>query len=431
MFSKKGATFMKVNTRKRKKSSKVFQQLYGRQELIDRMYRIISEGKQGLDAFILELGREMAEAVMYMERENIAGPDYHPKDARLQKWASQPGSVYIGDQKVRLEHPRLRGPKGEIVLQSYQKLREPESFSEELLCKILRGISCQKYSETVIETAGAFGVSANSVSRHIIAATVKKLSEFKERDLSGFKPFAIFIDTIHRAGAAFMVSLGIDLAGEKQVLGFWEGATENNEICKGLFFDLERRGLKVSKKIIWVTDGGSGIIKALKDRFGKRLIQQRCTIHKDRNIQRHLPKKYRKQAHRKFRTALEQTKYKDARQMLMEFEKWLRRINESAADSLLEALEEILTLHQLEVPALLRKTLHSTNPIESMFSTVRDCEGNIKRYRGTSMAQRWLAAVCLHCEKGFRKVKGYRSIASVVKKIEALQAEGKQLPAAA
>lgn len=422
---------MKVNTKNRKNARRGFEQIYGKQVLIDQMYRIISQGKQGLDAFILELGRKMAETVMYMERENTAGPDYHPKDSQIQKWASQPGSVYIGDQKVRLDHPRLRGPDGEIVLQSYKKLKDPEGFSEELLCKILRGISCQKYSETVIETAGAFGVSANSVSRHIIAATTKKLSEFKEQDLSEFKPFAIFIDTINRAGAAFMVSLGIDLAGEKQVLGFWEGATENNEVCKELFSDLERRGLKLSKKIIWVTDGGSGIIKALKDRFGKRLIHQRCTIHKDRNIQRHIPKKYRKQAHRKFRTALEQKQYKDARQMLMEFEKWLRKINESAADSLMEAIEEILTLHRLEVPALLRKTLHSTNPIESMFSTVRDCEGNIKRYRGTRMAQRWLAAVCLHCEKGFRKIKGYRSIASVVKKIEALQAEGQRLPVAA
>jgi putative transposase len=422
---------MKVDTKNRKNARRGFEQIYGKQALIDQMYQIISQGKQGLDAFILELGRTMAETVMYMERENMAGPDYYPKDSKIHKWASQRGSVYIGDQKVKLEHPRLRGPEGEINLESYQKLREPEGFSEELLSKILRGISCQKYSETVTETAGAFGVSAGSVSKHIIAATAKKLSEFKERDLSEFKPFAIFLDSVHRAGAAFLVCLGINLSGEKQVLGFWEGATENNEICKELFSDLERRGLKVSKRIIWVTDGGSGIIKALKDKFGKHLIHQRCTIHKDRNIQRHLPKKYRKQAHRKYTIALEQTKYNDARQMLMEFEKWLRQINESAADSLLEAIEEILTLHRLEVPALLRKTLHSTNPIESMFSTVRDCEGNIKRYRGTSMAQRWLATVCLHCEKGFRKIKGYRQIESVIKKVAALQTEEHQLSDAA
>lgn len=422
---------MKVDTRKRKKSSKVFEQLYGRQGLVDRMYRIISEGKQGIDAFILEVGRMMAESVMYLERESIAGPDYHPKNSKVQKWASQRGSIYLGDQKVRIEHPRLRGPSGEIVLRSYEELRRPERFSEELLGKVMRGISCQKYADTVRETAGAFGVSAGSVSRHIIAATAKRLREFKERDLSEFVPFGLFVDTIFRAGVAFMVCLGIDREGQKQVLGFWEGATENHDVCKGLFWDLERRGLKLSKRIIWVTDGGSGIIKALKDRFGKGLIHQRCTIHKDRNIQRHLPKRYRKEAHHKFRGALEQRNYRDAKEMLLDFEQWLRTINESAANSLMEAIEELLTLQRLEVPELLRKTLHSTNPIESMFSMVRDCEGNIKRYRGTGMSQRWLAAVCLHCEKGFRRIKGYRSIASVVKKIEGMQANGQELSAAA
>ena len=177
---------------------------------------------------------------------------------------------------------------------------------------------------------------------------------------------------------------------------------------------MERRGLELSKKILWVTDGGKGIIKTLKERFGKKLIHQRCTIHKDRNIQRHLAKKYRKEAHRRLKTALEQNRYEDAKPMLQEFEKWLRGINESAADSLLEAFEDILTLHRLKVPGLLRKTLACTNPIESMFSTVRDCEGNIRRYRGSAMSQRWLATVLLHCEKGFRRVKGYLGIPEVI-----------------
>ena len=422
---------MKVNTRKRRNARRVFEQMYGKQEMIDRMYRIITQGKQGLDAFLLEIGREMAETIMYIEREEISGPEYQPLSSEIKKWASQGGSIYLGDQKIAVEHPRLRGKKGEMVLESYQKLKEPGAFSEELLCKILRGISSQRYSETVIEAAGAFGVSASSVSRHIVAATSRKLKEFKERSLSDFRTFAVFIDTIHRAGTAFMVALGIDIAGRKQVLGFWEGATENNEVCRELLADLERRGLKISQKILFVTDGGKGIIKVLKDRFGKKLIHQRCTIHKDRNIQRHLAKRYRKEAHRRFRTALEQTSYKDARQMLLEFERWLRGINESAADSLLEALEEILTLHRLKVPALLRRTLHSTNPIESMFSTVRDCEGNIKRYRGSRMSQRWLAAVCLHCEKGFKRVKGYRGIKEVVRRIEVEQTEEGKLQTAA
>ena len=422
---------MKLKTKKRKKATRVFGQLYERQELLDRVYQIISQGKQGLDAFLIEIGRMMAETVMYIEREEISGPDYHPLSSEIQKWASQPGSIYLGDQKIAVEHPRVRGAQGEIVLRSYEKLKEPGSFSEELLGKILRGISSQKYSETVVEAANAFGVSSSTISRHIVAVTTKKLQEFKERDLSDFKAFAVFVDTINRGGVGFMVALGIDRAGRKRVLGFWEGATENHEVCQELVSEMERRGLLLSKKIVWVTDGGKGIIKALKDRCGKKLIHQRCTIHKDRNIQKHLAKRYRKEAHRRFRIALEQTRYQDAKAMLLEFEQWLRGINESAADSLLEAIEEILTLHRLKVSALLRKSLHSTNPIESMFATVRDCEGNIKRYRGSGMSQRWLAAVCLHCEKGFKRVKGFASIPDVIAMIEAEQADEKKLKSAA
>jgi transposase-like protein len=317
-----------------------------------------------------------------------------------------------------LERPRLRGPQGEIALRTYEALKDRRIFSEELLSKVLRGISAQKYRETVIEAGQAFGVSPSTVSNRIIEVTTTKLKEFKERELSGFKGFAVFIDTIHRAGEAFMVALGLDTDGFKQVLGFWQGATENHEVCEELLSDMERRGCILSEKILWVTDGGSGIIKSLKNRFGKKLIHQRCTIHKDRNIQNHLPKKYRKQAHKRLTVALEQTRYKDARAMLMEFEKWLRGINESAADSLLEAFEEILTLHRLKVPALLRKTITSTNPIESMFSKVRDCEGNIKRNRNSAMSQRWLASVLLYCEKGFKRVKGFASITEVIINIE-------------
>jgi putative transposase len=416
---------MKVNTRQRKKARKGFEGIF-RDGLGDQLVEILRKGKQGLDAILLELGRMLAETIMYIEREEISGPDYHPNSPEIKKWASQGGSIYIGDQKVKVEHPRVRGPNGEIDLASYKRLKAPSAFSEELLSKALRGISLRRYEETVTDTLHAFGVSPSSASRRIVEATTEKFREFKERALSGINIFAVFLDTIHRGGAAFVVSLGIDEEGKKHVLGFWQGATENHEVCEALLLDIEGRGLSLSKKILWVTDGGGGIIKALRNRFGKGFIHQRCTIHKDKNIQRHLAKRYRKEAHRQFRIALEQNEYEDARKMLMDFEKWLRNINESAADSLMEALEEILTLHRLGVPASLRKSLHSTNPIESMFSMVRDCEGNIKRYRNSKMSQRWLASVFLHCERRFRRIRGYDEIAGVIKRIEVIQEDLKK-----
>jgi len=422
---------MRLNTIQRKKARGGLECAFGKGELVERMYQIIKTGKQGLDGFIQELGSLLVEAIMDMEREERSGPQYQPLEVGLYKWAYQKGSLYMGDRKISVRHPRLRGAEGEIPLQSYEALKKPGVFSKELLNKILLGISARKYRETLMEAAGAFGVSPGTVSRHVVEATVQRLRDFKERPLSEIVPFALFIDTIHRGGEAFLVVLGIDIEGQKHVLGFWEGATENHEICEELFSDMERRGLRLSKRILWVTDGGKGILKALRDRFGKKLIHQRCTIHKDRNIQSHLAKKYRKEAHRRFKIALEQNSYEDAKRMLEEFEKWLRGINESAADSLMEAFEDILTLHRLKVPGLLRKTLTCTNPIESMFSTVRDCEGNIKRYRNSAMSQRWLATVLLHCEKGFRRVKGYLGIVEVIATIEQIQEDKYVLPKAA
>ena len=111
----------------------------------------------------------------------------------------------------------------------------------------------------------------------------------------------------HRGGEAFLVAPGVDLNGEKMALGFWQGSSENHDISEALFRNLERRGLALSRRILFVTDGGSGLRNALRERFGKKLVHQRCAIHKSRNLQRHLAKPYREEAHRKFTASLEQT----------------------------------------------------------------------------------------------------------------------------
>lgn len=409
---------MKIETKNRKKAIAGFRQISAQEQRRQHMHDIIQTGTIALNQMTVDLGRHLVEAILYMEREERVGPDYHPKKAGLYKWASQSGSVYIAGQKVPVERPRLRGPKGEVDLKSYRKLSEPKAFSEQLLGQSLAGLSARRYRETLVNAAEAFGVSPSAVSQRLVEAGVGKLKEFRERRLEDFAPFAVFLDTVHRGGQAFVVALGLDVHGQKMLLGFWEGATENNETAQMLLGDVAGRGLQLSAKVLFIIDGGKGITKALKDRYGRKLVLQRCTIHKDRNLQAHLPKRFRAEGHRRFRVALEQNDYKEAEKMLRELEKWLREINESAADSLLEAFNELLTLHRLKVPALLRKTLHSTNPIESVFSRVRACEKNIKRYRSSKMAQRWLASVLLYGEKSFRTVKGHEGIKEVLINIE-------------
>lgn len=149
---------------------------------------------------------------------------------------------------------------------------------------------------------------------HTFSPSYKSCKEFRERDLSEFKAFAILIDTVQRGSAAFAVALGIDTKGRKKTLVLGEGATENHDVAKSLLSDLESRGLNLHKDILFITDGGGGIIRSLKELFGKDLLHQRL---------------------------------------------------------LQEAQEEVHTLHRLNVPELLGKALHSTNAIESMFPTCK------------------------------------------------------------
>ncbi len=234
---------MKQSTKRRKQTASDIQRVFGEERLARQLLTITNFGKQAFDSLHHELGRMLVESIFILERENLTGPDHAPLVPGVYKWGHQGGSVYVGDQKVRCDKPRIMGPDGEIPLPTYEKLKERGQFSDELLARLMTGMSARRYEDVVVEAAGAFGVSPSSVSRHFVEASAKKLKEFAERRLEDFKPFAIMLDTVHRGGVAFIVALGIDILGKKKVLGFWEGATENGEITIELLAKLEERGL--------------------------------------------------------------------------------------------------------------------------------------------------------------------------------------------
>jgi hypothetical protein len=82
--------------------------IVGKERVLDTMVCVIHSGKQALDAVRLERGRMVSESIMLMEREESAGPDSYPTDPDLKKWAHEGGSIFMGDQEVKVMHPRLR-----------------------------------------------------------------------------------------------------------------------------------------------------------------------------------------------------------------------------------------------------------------------------------------------------------------------------------
>jgi transposase-like protein len=88
----------------------------------------------------------------------------------------------------------------------------------------------------------------------------------------------------------------------------------------------------------------------------------------------------------------------------------LDRERSGVAKSILEGLNEMLTVNRLGLPQQLRRALACTNSIENMMGTVRRVCRNVKRWRNADMALRWTAAGMMEAAKGFRRLKAYKQL---------------------
>jgi len=359
-----------------------------------------------------EAGLLLMSAAMHSECERIAGPkDSKNPLRRANWWGSDISPVYYDRQKVLIERPRLRGKDNrEIPLATYSALKNPKGMRGSVLKNMILGISSRNYEEAVEGVMKGYGIKKSSVSRHFVQATAEQMRGFLERDISGLELVALFIDGIEFKGQLLVVALGLDKSGRKHILGLWQGATENATVCASLLDDMVRRGLDTGKDYLFVLDGSKALRSAVAKIFGADVAVQRCQQHKRRNVREHLSKEHQAAIDARIAAAYNMTGYDEARKSLELTVRYLEKLNPSAAASLKEGLEETLTVHRLGVTGLLRKTVSTTNPIESCFSVTRAITGRVKRWRGGDMVQRWAVAALLRAEKKFRRVKGYREI---------------------
>ena len=364
-------------------------------------------------------GLKIIRAVIEDEVTRRVGPRYQPDPvSSCVRWGQQPGYVVFGGQKVAVERPRVRTRKGEEVsLDSYARLQHDGRRQRAVREGIVAGLTSRSYHRAVQSVLDGYGIEKSSVSRQFVAASAAQLKQLCEKKLGDLDLVALLIDGIHLGKQVLVVALGIEISGKKHVLGLWQGATENTTVVKELLEDLVARGLNPERRYLFVIDGAKALRAAIERVFGERAEVQRCQIHKRRNVKDHLPKQAQGDTDRRIRNAYAMTGYAEAKAELEKIFRQLERINPSAARSLEEGLEETLTVHRLNVGALLRQTLASTNPIESCFSIVEKVARNVKRWRAGNHALRWTATGLLEAEKKFRKVKGYRELEVLHRKL--------------
>lgn len=400
---------MKKHPARKSRSTKGVRSGFVQQRILP-IVGVIAALKDGLRELVVSSGMQVLEALLEDDREKLCGPKRKQQlDREAYRYGHDQGQLVMGGRKVSVVKPRVRGVAGgEVRLQTWEAFRETDPLDERVVEQMLCGVSTRKYErslEPLDRERKAIGVKKSSVSRRFITATSQKVSNFLNRPLGELDLPIIMIDGLHVGEQMVLGVLGIDVNGNKHVLGLCDGPSESEGVCRGLFRDLIERGLGVERARLFVIDGSGGLRKAIRATFGQWALIQRCQIHKLRNVLEHLPEKKREWVRAKMRKAWEAASAEKAKSILEGLARTLGD-HPGAASSVREGLDETLTLLKLGVTGSLYRLLRTTNPIENLQGTIRQVTRNVRRWRNGSMAVRWVATALLEAESRFRRIKG-------------------------
>lgn len=357
---------------------------------------------------LIPLGLRAVGEALDQEVRALAGPRYD-RGSAVVRWGRQRGSVYLADQKLAIQVPRVRDRQlgREAPLATYAALQTPRAQDTGLFRRVLSGISCREYQAAAEAVPAAFGLAKTSVSRRFIQASARQLARLQERSLADATWLALVLDGKTFAEDTVVLALGVTTTGEKRLLGLVQTGSENKTVCAQFLRTLIERGFPSTLPLLVVLDGAKGLRAAVAEVFGTHAQVQRCQWHKRENVVQYLPKAEQPRWRRRLQDAYGQPTYRDAKDALGRVHKELRLRNASAAASLLEGLEETLTLHRLGVFAEVGTSFKTTNLLESVMARVEARTARVDRWRTSDQKLRWCAAALLALEAQFRRVKGH------------------------
>ena len=362
---------------------------------------------------LIPLGLRTVEEAWVAEVHALAGSRYAREDERpdVVRWGAQRGSIYLADQKLPVTVPQVRdrGARCEVPLATYAALQTPRAHDVGLFRKVLGGLSRRDYEAAAETVPEAFGLAKSTVSRRFIRASATALRRLQERRLDDAEWLVLVVDGKSFAGDQLVIALGVTVTGEKRILGLVQTASENKRVIAAFLRELGERGFPLDQPLLAVLDGSKCLRAAVRDVFGDIPVQ-RCQWRKRENVVSYLAKQDQPAWRRKLQAAYGHATHGDAARALERLHQQLRLVNESAAVSLAEGLDETLTLHRLNVFATLGVSFKTTNLIESVMARLEAKTRRVTRWRTSDQKLRWCASARWATERQFRRVKHHRHL---------------------
>jgi putative transposase len=372
------------------------------------------------------------EQMLREDAERVTGARHSRGRERAgQRWGATKGKIGFHGGTVAVHRPRVRSYDGrEVMLPTWAAAQREDWLGRWAMNLMLINVSTRKFKRAVrlpesdVPAGAGDGTSKSAASRRFVALSAERMAAWMASDLSDLDLLVIQIDGLHIGDELVLVAaLGIDADGHKHPLGLIEGATENAAVVQALIDNLIERGLDPAVCRLFIVDGAKALTKVIRATFGRHTPIQRCQIHKARNVIERLPKPLHVSVRKTLRQAWELDDAGKAERLLRNLARRLEPDARGVAASILEGLDEMLTVNRLGLPAQLRRSLACTNSIENMMGTVRRVCRNVKRWRNATMALRWTAAGMMEAAKGFRRLKAHKQLPILKAALAALQAK--------
>lgn len=388
---------------------------------------VFADVQTSVERFCLLAGIEVLQDMMEQDARKACGGQRYARNSERQayRWGTTTSVLGYQGGKVSVQRPRVRTAAGkEVTLSSWEELRDPAVLQQWAFNMAVLNVSTRGYSRATRPPEGDVpadsgdGTSRSAVSRRFVAMSRRRFHEWLQADLSQHDLVILQIDGLEVGETTLVAAIGIDSDGRKHVLSLADGATENKAVVQALLDDLVARGLDPSTPRLFVVDGAKALSKAISNTFGANAAIQRCQIHKSRNILDRLPESKRPAVRKALRQAWEQDDPQKAERLLRNLANRLEHEAPGVSSSILEGLDEMLTVVRLGLPWELRRSLACTNIIENALGTVRRVTANVKRWRDAEMAMRWTATGLLEANRSFRRLKAYKQIPALRARLE-------------
>lgn len=394
---------------------------------IDRMTLLELLRKSGMEGdidFLKEAMNVLVHALMDAEVSAQIGAERYERSTdrtnhrngyRHREWDTRVGTL---DLRI----PKLR--KGTY----FPSLLEPRKRAEKALLSVVQeayvhGVSTRKVDE-LVEALGMKGISKSEVSR-----ICKELDEvvvaFKERKLEGQFPY-VWLDAtfpkVREGGRvrnmALVVAIGVRETGEREVLGFDLGMSEDGPFWMEFLRRLVSRGLRGVQLVI--SDAHEGLREAIEQVL-TGATWQRCRVHFMRNVLSQVPKTAKPMVSSMIRTIFSQPNQQEAVKQLRQVADQLRGPFPKAMDILEQGESDILAF--MAFPQEHWKQIQSTNPLERLNKEIRRRSDVVGIFPNREAVIRLIGAVLMEQQDEWVVSKRYfsqESMSKVVKRAQGL-----------